>query len=119
MNPQNLTGFSVLLVLSLAVAFAIWVAVSKSLQSLLNQTLKIPDGTTFYLRSFLTGLLLAALAGGFDVVFDFKPGSPFMEYAWRVASGLENVLSYSLGFLLVYLVLVTVLAAVLRAKHEQ
>jgi aminopeptidase N len=43
----------------------------------------------------------------------------FMEYVWKVAAGLEGVCSYSLGFLLCYLILVTVLVAALRAKHEQ
>jgi hypothetical protein len=119
MSPQNLAGFVILLALSLALTFAIWAFVSKSLESLLNQALRLPDGTTFYLRTFLIGLLLAAFAGGLGATFNLKPGDPFMEYVWRVAAGMQQVCQYLFGFLLVYLILITVLVAVLRAKHEQ
>jgi uncharacterized integral membrane protein len=119
MTAHNLAGFVILLALLLLVTFAIWALVSKSLQGLLNQALKLPDGTTFYLRSFLLGLLLAAFAGGLATIFNFKPGDPFMEYVWRVAAGLHESCEYFFAFLLGYLALVTVLVAVLRAKHEQ
>ena len=115
---HNLAGFAILLVISFGLTFAIWAAVSKSLQGLLNQVVKLPDGTTFYLRTFLIGLLLAVGAGGVGTVFNLKAGDPFMEYVWKVASGLESVCQYFFGFLLGYLVLITVLVAVLRAKHE-
>ena len=71
------------------------------------------------MRTFLIGLLLAAAAGGFGTVFNFKAADPFMEYVWRVAGGLEGVFECLLGFLLGYLVLITVLVAVLRSRHEQ
>jgi hypothetical protein len=119
MIPHNLAGFVILLALSLLLAFATWALVSKSLQGLLDQALKLPDGTTFYLRSFLLGLLLAAFAGSLGTTFNLKPGDPFMEYVWRVAAGLQEVCEFLFAFLLGYLVLVTVVAAVLRAKHEQ
>jgi hypothetical protein len=119
MTTYNLAGYLILLLISLVLTFVIWAAVSKSLQGLLNQVVKLPDGTSFYLRTFLIGLLLAAAAGGVGTVFEFKAGDPFMEYVWKVASGFESVCQYFFGFLLGYLVLVTVLVAVLRAKHEQ
>jgi hypothetical protein len=119
MSGNNLVGFVILLSLSLLLTFAIWALVSKSLQDLLNQALKLPDGTTFYLRSFLLGLLLAALGGGLGTTFNLKPGDPFMEYVWRVVAGLHEACQYFFAFLLGYLVLVTILVAVLRAKHEQ
>ncbi|MGD1156881.1 MAG: hypothetical protein ABSA41_13750 [Terriglobia bacterium] len=116
---HNLAGFVILLLISLGMMFAIWAAVSKSLQGLLNQVVKLPDGTAFYLRTFLIGLLLAAAAGTMDTAFDVKAGDPFMEYVWKVASGLHSVCLCFFGFLLGYLVLITVLVAVLRARHEQ
>ena len=119
MGPHNLAGFLILLALSLVLTFAIWALMSKSLQSLLNEALKLPDGTTFYLRSFHLGLLLAAFAGALGTAFELKPDAPFMEYVWRVAAGLQGVCEFFFGFLLAYLALVTVLVAVLRAKHEQ
>ena len=119
MTSHNLAGFVILFGLALLLTFAIWAFVSKSLQSLLDQALKLPDGTAFYLRSFLLGLLLAALAGALGTSFALKPGDPFMEYVWKVAAGLQEVCEFVFAFLLGYLVLVTVLVAVLRAKHEQ
>jgi hypothetical protein len=119
MSAHNLAGFVILLALSLLLTFAIWALVSKSLQGLLNQALKLPDGTAFYLRSFLLGLLLAAFAGGLGTTFNFKSGDPFMEYVWRVGAGVHEVCEYFFAFLLGYLALVTVLVAVLGAKHEQ
>jgi hypothetical protein len=119
MSSHNLAGFVILFALSLGLTFAIWGLVSKSLQGLLDQALKLPDGTTFYGRSFLLGLLLAACAGSLGTNFSFKPGDPFMEYVWRVAGGLQGACQFFFAFLLGYLVLVTVLVAVLRAKHEQ
>jgi hypothetical protein len=119
MTSHNLAGFVILLALALLLTFAIWALVSKSLEGLLDQALKLPDGTTFYLRSFLIGLLLADFAGSLGTNFNFKPSDPFMEYVWRVAAGLQEVCEFFFAFLLGYLVLVTVLVAVLRAKHEQ
>ena len=115
---HNLAGFVILMVISLGLTFSIWAAVSKSLKGLLDQVVKLPEGAAFYLRTFLIGLLLAAAAGGLGTVFDLKAGDPFMEYVWKVASGLESVCQYFFGFLLGYLVLITVLVAVLRSRHE-
>ena len=115
----NLVGFAILFLLSLVLALAIWLAISPSLRGLLNQVLKLSDGTTFYLRTLLVGLLLGVGAGVVSTTFDLKPGSHFMEYVWRAASGLENVLQFFFGFVLAYLLLVTILVAVLRPRHEQ
>ena len=119
MSAHNLAGFVTLLVLSLLLVFAIWALVSKSLEALLNKTLNSADGTTFYLRVFFLGLLLAVFASILGTTFNLKPADPFMEYVWKVAAGLQGVCAYSFGFLLCYLILVTVLVAALRAKHEQ
>jgi uncharacterized membrane protein len=119
MTSHNLAGFVVLLLISFGLALVIWAAVSKSLQGLLNQVVKLPDGATFYLRTFLLGLLLAAAAGAIGTAFNLQATDPFMEYVWKVGAGLESVCGYFFGFLLGYLLLITVLVAVLRAKHEQ
>ena len=119
MTSYNLLSFSILLLLAFALTAVIWTAVSKSLQGLLNQVVKLPDGTVFYLRTFLIGLLLAAASGGIGTEFNLKANDHFMEYVWKVASGLQNVVLYMLWLLLGYLALITVLVAVLRSRHEQ
>lgn len=119
MTFYNLLGFSILLLMAFGLTAVIWIAISKNLQGLLNQVMKLPDGTTFYLRTFLIGLLLAAGYGGFGTEFNLKTSDPFMEYVWKVASGLQNVVLSMLWLLLGYLALITVLVAVLRSRHEQ
>jgi len=119
MDASNVAGFVILLALALVLAWVIQALVSKNLEGLLGEILKLPDGTTFYARCFSLGLFLAALAGALGTNFTLKPSDPFMEYVWKVAGGLQSVCEYFFAFLLAYLVLVTILAAALRAKHEQ
>ena len=119
MTSQNLSGFLILLLAAFGLTTVIWTTVSKSLQGLLNQVVKLPDGTVFYMRTFLIALLLAAASAGMGTEFDLKAGAHFMEYVWKIASGLENVFLYMLWLLLGYLALITVLVAVLRSRHEQ
>jgi len=119
MNYYNLLAFLILLLISLGLTVGIWAAIARNLRGLLDQAMKLPDGTTFYLRTFLIGLLLAAAAGALGTEFSFKPTDPFMEYVWRIGSGLQNVCQYLFIFVLVYILLITVLVAVLRKKHEQ
>ena len=118
MTFYNLLGFLILLVLAFGLAAVIWAAVSKSLHGLLDHVVKLPDGTVFYMRIFLIGLLLAAASGSVDTVFDFKSDAHFMEYVWQIAAGLRDVFMNTLWYLVGYLALITVLAAVLRPRRE-
>ncbi len=119
MTSYNLLSFSILLLMAFGLTAVIWTAVSKNLQGLLNQVVKLPDGSVFYMRTFLIGLLLAAASGGIGTEFNLKTTDHFMEYVWKVASGLQNVVLYMLWLLLGYLALITVLVAVLGSRHEQ
>ena|SRR5690349_9816003 len=116
---NNATAFVILLLAAFGLAAMLWVSISKSLQGLLQQAVNLPDATVFYTRSFLICLLLAAAAGTAGTAFDLKGDAKLMEFVWKIASGLESVFLYLLWLLVGYLVLITVLVAVLRSRREQ
>lgn len=118
MSP-NTYAFLALFVLSAALALGLFLPLRDALQGLLQRTVRLPDGVTFYLRSFFVLLFFSALGGALGFTFDLKPGSHFMEYVWKVASGLSNVLGQMLLYLGGYLVLTTVILATLKIKDDK
>ncbi|SRR5713226_4611851 len=88
-------------------------------KGLLQRTVRLPDGVAFYLRSFFVLLFFSALGGALGFSSDLKPGSHFMEYVWKVASGLSNVLEQMLLYLGGYLVLTTIILASLKIKDDK
>lgn len=118
MNPE-LPAFLVLLALSLAVPIILFLLLRVSLRDLLQQTVKLQAGVTFYLRSFLLVLFLSALSAAIGTSFDLKSGSRFMEYVWKGAEGLASTLEKSLWFVAMYVVLITILVATLKTKDDK
>jgi len=114
----NLLGFAVLIVVSVGIAVAVYRLLHNDLRDLLAAALKVPGGTSFYLRALLVVLLFSALAGSVGKDFSLKPESAFIEYVWAINSGLKDVFQNSLLSLLGYLALITVLAATLKPKNE-
>ena len=114
---ENIYGFAVLFILSLATALVVHLLVRKSLRDLLDDTVKLPSGTTFYTRILLIGLFLIALAATVETNFNLKEGSAFMEYVWKVGDGLSSAFGNICLFLAGYLLLITILVAVLRRKR--
>jgi hypothetical protein len=115
----NTYAFVALFVLSAALVIGLLLALKDALQGLLQRTVRLPDGVTFYLRSFFVLLFFSAMAGALGFTFDLKPGSHFMEYVWKVASGLSNILEQMLLYLGGYLVLTTILLASLKIKDDK
>ena len=114
---ENIYGFAVLFILSLATALIVHLLVRKSLRDLLDDTFKLPSGTTFYTRILLIGLYLIALAAAVKTNFNLKEGSAFMEYVWKVGDGLSSAFGNICLFIAGYLLLITILVAVLRRKR--
>ncbi len=115
----NTYAFIALFVLSAALAIGLLLPLRGALQGLLQRTVRLPDGVAFYLRSFFVLLFFSALGGALGFTFDLKPGSLFMEYVWKVASGLSNVLELMLLYLGGYLVLTTIILASLKIKDDK
>jgi hypothetical protein len=115
----NLIAFLILLAFALAIPTILFLLLRSSLCDLLRHTLKLQAGITFYLRSFLLVLYLAALSGAIGISFDLKPESHFMEYVWKGATGLSSSIQYLVIFISVYLVLITILVATLKVKVDE
>jgi hypothetical protein len=115
----ELRAFLVLLLLSLAVPIILFLLLRGSLHQLLQHTVKLEAGVTFYLRSFLLILFLSALSAAVGTSFDLKPDSRFMEYVWKGAEGLSGTLEKTLWFVAIYAVLITVLVATLKIKNDK
>jgi preprotein translocase subunit SecG len=113
----QLTGFSILFVLSIATALIVYVLVRHSLSDLLDETIKLPPATAFYTRLLLVGLMLVALGYGVGTSFKMGEDPVFMEYVWRAADGLSSVFLNIIWYVVAYLVIVTILLLVLRRQH--
>jgi hypothetical protein len=115
----NIIAYLVLLILAVAIPTGLFLLLRSSLNALLRHTLKLEAGITFYLRSFLLVLYLAALSGAIGISFDLKPESHFMEYFWKGASGISSSLQNLVIFISVYLILITILIASLKVKVDE
>lgn len=115
---ENLCGFIALFATSLGTALVVYAMLRKSLHALLDEVVRLPSGTTFYQRLFAISLVFIALSAALKTEFDLEEGSAFMEYVWKVACGLSSVFAHTCLFCLGYLVLITVLVAVLRSRND-
>jgi hypothetical protein len=115
----NLLSFLILLAFSVAIPTILFLLLRSSLSDLLRHTLKLQAGITFYLRSFLLVLYLAALSGAIGISFDLKPDAHSMEYVWKGASGISSSLQNLVMFVSVYLVLITILIATLKVNVDE
>ena len=114
----NLYSFLILIVLNFGVALIVFRLVYKSLRNLLDEVVKLPDCTTFYSRVLGIGLLSIATSSALGTSFIFKKETAFMEYVWRIASGLAGVFNSILLFLVAYLIILAILVVVLRKRDE-
>ena len=114
---ENIYGFAALFILALATALVVHLLVRKSLRDLLDSTVKLPAGTMFYTRILVIGLYLIALAAAVKANFNLEEGSAFMEYVWEVGDGLASAFGNICLFIAGYLLIITILVAVLRRKR--
>lgn len=115
----NILGFATLFVVSMGLAVILYASLKKTLCGLLDDVVKLPPATTFYLRIFLTCLFFLTLSAILQTTFKLEEGKPFMEFVWRVASGLSTFFGDISIFLLVYLLFITLLIVVLRRRNDQ
>jgi hypothetical protein len=118
MDPQLVAHLGCLL-LSLLLAIVLYFLLRDSLRGLLKNTVQLPAGIAFYIRSFFLLLFFSALSSSIGMAFDLKPDSQFMEYVWKVANGLASTLDKTLLFVAIYVVVMTVLVATLKVRNDK
>jgi small basic protein len=117
MPIYNAVAFFFDVVISLGIVLLFYALLGKSLRELLDKTIRLPAGSTFYMRALVVVLLCGALTkviGGIHL----KPEEHFMEYVWAVARDISNVFDNLIVILLVYVGIVTILVVVLKPKNE-
>ena len=114
----NILAFVVLFLLAVAVALATYLLIRKSLRALLDSIVPVPECTTFYTRLLAIGLFFVALWSSLSADFNLKSDAAFMEYVWKIASGLANCFGVECLFLTGYLFVVTILVVVLGRKGD-
>jgi hypothetical protein len=112
----NAYGFVVLAVIAVGIALMVYMLVRRSLCSLLDKVVKLPAITTFYLRTFLIGLIFIALSSALKTSFNLKAESAFIEYVWQIADGLSSAFGITCLFLIGYLTLLTIIIVVLKNR---
>jgi len=116
MSPNAVVLLAVFFV-SLLVLLLLDRLLRPGLRKLLDEILGLPPATDFYLRAFVTVLVLVILSGTLGTHSEFKDRPHFMEYIWAAAGRLQDVFQNLFTVLLVYVGLITVLMAALRRKQ--
>ena len=111
---SNIVLLFVLLAICLLIGITVYIIINKHLCTILDNVIKLPSCTVLYSRILLIGLLCTSIAASLGTSFDLKEDASFMEYVWRFASGLSDIFSSIFWFLVIYLIVITVIIAVLR-----
>ena len=104
---------------AVVISVLVYLLVRWSLRGLLAEVVQLRAAGKFYLRTLLVTMLLGALAATVTCSIDFDEDSIFMEEVWEVAQSLDGAFWALMIILLVYVVMVTILVAALRRRHEQ
>ncbi len=118
MPAYNAIAIAFDVVLGLFIAWITYRILRKSLGGVLDETIGIPAATTFYLRSLsiiLTFVVLKSVVTGINQ----KPEARFMEYVWAVAGDMSKIFENTFTVLLIFVVMVTIVIAVLRRLNVQ
>ena len=114
----NLAAFAIQLLVSAGIATWVYRLTRGDLHEVLTEVVGLPAATIFFKRIFFLGLLFVALSSALNTTFDLKEDAAFMEYVWKVAYSLSSVFAFTCLFMTAYLVLVTILIAVLRRRDD-
>lgn len=117
MPAYNAAAFLFDFLVAVAIILIIYKLIGPSLRELLDKVVRLPSGTSFYMRALLLVLFCASLSKVVSGVHQ-KPDAHFMEYVWAVATDISGVFDSLILILLVYVAVVTILVVVLKPKNE-
>ena len=117
MPAYNAVAFLFDLLISVGIVLLLYTLLGRSLRELLDKTIRLPAGSTFYMRALVVVLLCGALTKVISGIHQ-KPDDHFMEYVWAVARDISNVFDNLIVILLVYVGIVTILVVVLKPRNE-
>ena len=117
-----LIAWIVLAAVSVAIAVAVVCLIARPMGKLLASNSYMAPGQSFYVRAFALVLFLgtlATVAGRYIPSPDKRESMTVMEYVWWVAGGLESAFWSLALFLVGYVVLLTILFAVLGRYRDE
>ena len=117
MPAYNAVAFLFDIVIAVGLVLILYTLLGKNLRELLDKVIRLPAGSTFYMRALVLILLCGAVSKVISGVHQ-KADAHFMEYVWAVAGDISNVFDNLFVILLAYVAIVTVLVVVLRPKNE-
>jgi hypothetical protein len=99
-------------------ALATFVVLRGPLRDLLTRTVGIEAATQFYARVLILGLVYVAIGVVFGSGVSMDKERTFMSYVWHVGGHLDDLFGWLVGFLALYMVLITILLAAYRRRDQ-
>ena len=116
---NNVVGYLVQLLLVTGLMILVFGLVRRSARSLLDDVVRLPAATEFYMRVLLLLLVFAGLEAAVGDRWDIKPDPALMEYVSNIAGTMGEALQTAFWLIMIYMVLMTVLTATLRGGSSR
>lgn len=114
----SIYGLVIQLGLALLVSLIVYSFLAKSLIKMLDEVVRLPAATSFYIRILGIIIALISLSSALYKQPDVKENAAFMEYVWYYGMVLSSIFEDIFWFLCGYLLIVTILVAALRPRSE-
>lgn len=108
-----------LVVFGIAAAVIAFMVMRGPVRDLITRTIGLDPATKFYERVLILGLVYIALATAFGASFEQRQKQAFMTTVWDVVNNLDSLLYWLVGFIALYLVLITIIVAAYGRRHDR
>ena len=119
MDPYFVATIVLAVFAALSASVAFWV-LRAPVRGLIGRTVGLESATQFYERMLMLGMLYIAVAVVFGSADEgLGKDLAFMAVVWHVTSVLDSALGWLVGFLALFMVMITIIIAAYRRSHEQ